>query len=141
MSLKSAPKSFTSCIKHKVKVAFFQETHFRSDTIPTIRNKHFSVWYHSTFHDSKYRGVSIALHKSISFQLHTQRTEPEVKFLLLKWAIKSKTYTLVNVYLPNQNKFSRISGFMTDLQCFAEGILVVGAISILPLTQILTLRH
>lgn len=52
---------------HKQKgasILLLQETHFRSGSTPTIRNRYYTTWFHSTNPLAKSKGVSIAFHRS-----------------------------------------------------------------------------
>lgn len=56
--------------KQKVNINIFQETHFCSDHIPDIRNKHYPTWFHDSFLYSKSREVSIEIHKTLPHQIY-----------------------------------------------------------------------
>lgn len=47
-------------------------------------------------------------------------------FLLLKGKINSHTFTLANFYLPNTNQPQVLEAFLTTLESFPEGTLVLG---------------
>ncbi|XP_072001905.1 nucleoside diphosphate kinase homolog 5 isoform X2 [Engystomops pustulosus] len=46
-----------------------QETHFRSTSVPDIRDRYFVGWIHSANPEAKSRGVSIAFHKSLPLEI------------------------------------------------------------------------
>lgn len=107
--------------KLKVEIILFQETDFCLDAIPTLCNRYHSTWFHSTYSGSRSRGVPIAIHKSLPYQVLAQQTDPEGRCIFLKIFICEKTYIIVIVYLTNHDQVA--SGFQTlrDLDRFAEG--------------------
>lgn len=112
--------------KQKVGVIFFQETHFRSDHIPNLQNKYYTTWFHDFYGYSKSRGVSIAIHRTIPYQVIEEWRNRDGRAILLKLIIYGKKYTLINLYLPNQNQIKVGLQLISQLLGKAEGIVIVG---------------
>lgn len=90
--------------KQNVDIILFQETHFRSDHIPKLNNRNYNNWIHDTFSYSKSRGVSIAFHRKVPYQIIQKYTGNDGRSLVVKVAIYGKTYTIINLYLPNYDQ-------------------------------------
>ncbi|XP_072009036.1 zinc finger protein 830 isoform X4 [Engystomops pustulosus] len=54
------------------------ETHFRSTSVPSIRDRYYQHWFHSTNPEAKSKGVSIAFHKSLPHKVLATREDTEV---------------------------------------------------------------
>lgn len=67
----------------RANVVFLQETHFKTGSVPRLDNKCFPEAYHATCADSKTKGVSILLAKSLMFHLTDQLLDSEGRFLFL----------------------------------------------------------
>lgn len=127
--LNSASKRFQvlySLHKQKVGIALFQETHFRTDHIPNLRNKYYTTWFHDSYGYSKARGVSIAIHRTIPYQILEEWRNRDGRAILLKLNIYGKKYTLINLYLPNQNQIKIGLQLISQLMEKAEGIIIIG---------------
>lgn len=61
----------------KADVILLQETHFKNNTIPILKNKYFPIAYHSTNSQAKSRGVSILISAKIPWTELDTRTDPE----------------------------------------------------------------
>lgn len=53
---------------------------------------------------SKSKGVSIAIHKTIPYQVMEEWHNRDGRAILLKLNIYGRKYTFINLYLPNQNQ-------------------------------------
>lgn len=124
------PEKRTSCLaelwRHRADIAFLQETHFRTDKIPKLANKYFSTSYHSLSSTTKTKGTSILISKSLPWQFLEEYHDQEGRFLLLKGKICSQTFTLANIYLPNSNQLPVLQTFLSTLDSFLEGTLILG---------------
>lgn len=86
-------------IKLKADICFIQETHLtNSEQQPNI--KHYHKIFSSTF-NSKQRGVSILVSKTIPFALHKTAIDPDGRFIIINAAINHTTFTFANIYDPN----------------------------------------
>lgn len=112
--------------RQKVGVVFFQETHFRADHIPNLQNRYYTTWFHDSFRYSKSKGVSIAIHKTIPYQLLEKWCNKDGRLILLKINIYGKKYTFVNIYLPNQNQLKVGLQMIKESMEKAEGIIIIG---------------
>lgn len=101
-------------------VVFVQETHFRDDRLPILKNKSFPMTYHSTFPTAKARGVSILLSARVPWK------HLEGRFLFLKGMIGNAKVTLANLYVPNSQPDLFIGRHIRSLLEFTEGHLILG---------------
>lgn len=112
--------------KQKVGIAFFQEMHFQVDHIPNLQNRYYTTWYHDSFTYSKSRAVSIAMHKTIPYHVLESWRNRDGRALLVKLVIYGKKYTLINIYLPNNEQIKVGMQLLTDLMERAEGVIIIG---------------
>lgn len=112
--------------KQKIDIILFQETHFRSDHIPKINNRNYVTWVHDTFSYSKSRGVSIAFHRNIPHQILQIHKGKDGRSLVLKVTLYGKTFTIVNLYLPNYDQIRKGWRALMSAVEKAEGIVIMG---------------
>lgn len=101
---------------------FLQETHFKTGSIPRLANKRSPEVYHATCADSKTKGVSILLAKSLLFHQTDQLLDSEGRFLFLK----GKPITLVIIYCPNSKRATFLKQTFLKLASFQSGLLILG---------------
>uniref|UniRef100_A0A8C5WHL5 Reverse transcriptase domain-containing protein n=1 Tax=Leptobrachium leishanense TaxID=445787 RepID=A0A8C5WHL5_9ANUR len=112
--------------KQKCDFAFLQETHFRSDSAPTLRSTYFTQGFYSNFEASKSRGVAILVASHIPFTCTSQMADPQGRFIFIKGHIGSRLVTLANLYLPNTHQCTALRKILNKLAKFAEGLLFCG---------------
>lgn len=117
-----------------IHLLFLQETHFRADHVPCLSNHYYNSWYYSTNPQSKSRGVSIGIHKSLPHTLLSEEADAGGRFLFLKISICNTIFTIANLYLPNQNQARAYRAILGRLEDFAEGFLIIGETLISHLT-------
>lgn len=117
----------------KADIVLVQETHFRDDKLPILRNKFFPTTYHSTYLVAKVRGVSILLSAWVPWTHLDIMTDPEGRFLFLKGMIGSVKVTLENFYIPNSQQDLLLCGHLENFLEFAEGQLIIGGDFNIPL--------
>lgn len=88
----------------KSDVAFIQETHFRNDKLPILKNRSFPTVYHSTNQSAKSRGVSILLSGRVPWSFIDLIMDPGGRFLFVKGLIGDVRVTLANMYAPNDHQ-------------------------------------
>lgn len=74
----------------KSQIIFLQETHFRRDKIPSLKNHRFPIFpivYHSAWQTSKSCGVSIILSKQLPWKESSVFTDEEGRFLIVKGSL------------------------------------------------------
>lgn len=91
----------------------------------------------STNPEAKTKGVSIAFHKSIPYQLIDSRIDSNGRFIFLKVLLFDKIYTIANFYAPNHDQAKSGKNFLCALGDYAEGALLVGGDFNLPLCPLL----
>ena len=89
-------------IKLKADICFLQETHLTNKKLQNLYCKQFNKIFSSTF-NSKQRGVSILINKNISFTLNSCIIDPEERFIIINISINQLTFTLANIYAPNND--------------------------------------
>lgn len=86
-----------------IDAAFIQETHFRDDQLPILKNRYYPVVYHSTANLAKTKGVSILLSSRRPWSCQDILTDPEGHFLFIKGLIEVKM-TFASIYVPNDHQ-------------------------------------
>lgn len=122
--------------RSKADIVFVQETHFRSDAIPKLRNPYYPTVYHASNPLHKSKGVSILIAKRCPFQITDTLVDQKGRYLFLKGSLFGKTITLANIYAPNIRQvpfFRTITDLLTNFQ---EGTLVLGGDFNAPLSPI-----
>lgn len=99
--------------------------HFQKDYVPSCQNRHYSRWFYSLHPDKKASGVSIAIQKCLPFQLKDQLIDLNKCFLFLKFSICHRQFTVINVYLTNQNQVTMAGSILSFLRSFAPGTVLV----------------
>lgn len=112
--------------QNKVQIAFIQETHFRSDNIPTLSNHHFPTAYHATNEEYKTKGVSILIAKNCPFQVSEVKKDKKGRYIFLKGSLHNKPFTLANLYAPNTKQVPFFRDTLQLLTEFCFGVLIVG---------------
>lgn len=110
----------------KADIVLLQETHFRENAFPILKNRFYPTVYHSTYSETKSRGVSIQISARVPWSLLDIRTDPMGRYLFLKGMIGEVKVTIANLYAPNcqQDVFTR--KHLKLLQTFSEGQLIMG---------------
>lgn len=93
-------------INHLIKlgadVCFLQETHLTETELQHLNFKQFDKIYSSTY-NSKQRGVSILINKDIHFSLNHSIMDPDGRFIIINATLNHTTFTLANIYGPNND--------------------------------------
>lgn len=110
---------------------FLQETHFRTDLTPKLRNHYFPTAYHSTNLLPKSKGVSILL------ALIDSMTDEKGIFIFLKGSDMGRRLTLANIYIPNSRQVTFFCDITKSLTTFQEGTLILGGDFNIPLNPLL----
>lgn len=120
----------------KADIVLLQETHFRDDKLPILKNRHYPTVYHSTHSEAKSRGVSIQISAKVPWSLVDKKTDTAGRFLFLKGLIGSTKVTIANFYVPNSHQDLFLKRHLELLQGFTEGQLIVGGDLNFPLTPV-----
>lgn len=85
--------------KHNPHVCILQETHLVGSKVLSLKKPWVGHYYHATY--SGYaRGVSILVHKSLTYELLDVKIDPEGRFVLLHVVIDTHEMLIVGVYIP-----------------------------------------
>ncbi|CAJ0930888.1 unnamed protein product [Ranitomeya imitator] len=76
--------------------------------------------------DSKSKGVSTALHKSLQAQVVASKADSNGRYVFLKLKIAHDLFTIANIYLPNQDQVRACRKYLWDLLAFVEGYVIMG---------------
>lgn len=90
------------CLKTNLTVV--QETYFRDDKLPLLKNRFFPMAYHSTNLTAKSWGVSVLISSNVPWTCLDTVTDSEGCFLFLKGMIGGVKVTLANFYVPNSHQ-------------------------------------
>lgn len=118
----------------KADIVLLQETHFRRNTLPVLKNRYYPTVYHSTYSEAKSRGVSILISARIPWTLTDAKTDKEGPYLFLKGQIGDVQVTFANFYAPNAHQDTFLKRHLERLTQYAEGQLIVGGDFNIPLT-------
>lgn len=81
--------------------------------------------FHAACAESKTKGVSILLSRSLSFILTDQLLDPEGRFIFLKVTWKNRPVTLANIYWTNSKQVPFLQGTLLKVQTFQSGLLIL----------------
>lgn len=73
--------------RSRIDIAFVQETHFKENSLPFLRNRSFPIGYHATNPFAKTRGVSILISNKIPWSCTETLLDAGGQYLLLKGKI------------------------------------------------------
>lgn len=110
----------------KAHIAPIQETHFKTDNIPKLHNKHFPTVYHASNNDAKSKGVSILISKQCPLYVSEVQRDPQGRFLFLKGTLHWRPITIVNVYAPNTQQVAFFRQTFQQLLTFQISTLIIG---------------
>lgn len=116
----------SSLLKSKTQVALIQETHFRTDCIPKLHNKHFPLVYHASNKDAKFKGVSILMSQHCPIHVTEVQRDPHGRFIFIKGTLHNRPLTIVNLYAPNIQQIAFFRTTLQQLLTFYSGTLIVG---------------
>lgn len=114
-------------------VAFIQETHFKHDKFPLLKNRFFPVAYHSTNPAAKTKGVSILISSRLPWQCQAALKDPEGRFVFLRGLVGDTPLTLASIYAPNEHQDTFITSILDKLGEFTAGQLILGGDFNIPL--------
>lgn len=112
--------------RQKAHIVFLQETHFRANSIPSLRSSRFQIAYHATNPDAKSKGVTILVAKNLPLQITDTKIDLNGRYIFLKGTLGRKTITLANVYAPNSHHRTFIREICDTLTTFKEGLTILG---------------
>lgn len=120
----------------KADIVLIQETQFRENKFPILKNRHYPTVYHSTHVAGKSRGVSTQISATVPWTLVDKKTDPAGRFLFLKGLIGGAKVTIANLYIPNEHQDTFMKRHLKLLQNFAEGQLIIGGDLNIPLIPV-----
>lgn len=112
--------------RSKADIILIQETHFKTNNLPTFKDKKFPQIFNATYPDSKTRGVSILISKYCPFKVLDAKTDNEGRFLFIKGSLYNIPVTIANIYAPNKLQAPFFVQTLEMLESFATGMLIVG---------------
>lgn len=118
----------------RVDGVLLQETHFRENNLPLLKNRYFPSVYHSQYTEAKSREVSILISAKVPWTLIDAQTDKEGRFLFLKGKIGDRQVTLANLYAPNDHQDMFLKKWLDHLMSYSAGQLIVGSDLNIPLT-------
>lgn len=112
--------------RHRAQIAFVQETHFRSNNVPSLKNRDFPTVYHSTNPEAKTKGVSILIARTVPWTLIDSKIDTLGRYVILKGKLGQNTVTLVALYGPTSGQASFLRRILSILDSFSEGVQIIG---------------
>lgn len=109
----------------KVQICYIQETHFVNTKIPSFRDIKYPHAHHAPSPDTKSKGVSILISKTVPWKLEEEWTDGTGRLLFLKGTIGPHKCTLANIYL-NTAPITFLTRALEQLDKFAEGLVMIG---------------
>uniref|UniRef100_A0A803JE19 exodeoxyribonuclease III n=1 Tax=Xenopus tropicalis TaxID=8364 RepID=A0A803JE19_XENTR len=110
--------------KAKADVLFYQETHFKRSNHPNFLNKHYPHNFHA-FSKTRSKGVSILISSRIAFQQQQVFTDPQGRYLMVNGTLGNQQYSLINLYVPNDNQLQFITRTLTSLLEHQKGRCII----------------
>ena len=81
----------------------------------------------------KRKGVLIAIHQSLSYQLHDSIIDPKGRYIILQCIIDNRNFTLVNLYAPNVHQMAFIRSIVDKAKSLQWGhLLLCGDFNLAP---------
>lgn len=111
-------------ITHHCDIVCAQETHFMASNPPKCSNKNYSHLFTANA-NFKTKGVLIALRDSVAFKMLEVVCDPPGRFLILLCNLNSTTYTIVNVYSPNNHRIQFFNRLLKRVKRLQKGLLVI----------------
>lgn len=109
-----------------------QETHFQADRTPTHTHRDFPTVFTASC-DKKRKGVLIAVHKSLDFQVFNKVADPNGRFLIMVCSIEGFTMTLASIYAPNIHQTRFFNRTLKKIRSVQKGpLLLCGDFNIPP---------
>ena len=94
---------WTEAIRFNCDVLCTQETHFHSNKLPTCTHPKYPHVFKANA-PAKKRGVMTAIRDTVAFKLHNEIADSQGRYHILVCDINSTTYTVVNIYAPNDHQ-------------------------------------
>ena len=111
--------------RENAQVVFLQETHLTPAEHEKLKRMGFSRVYHSSYNSGHRRGVAILLSQKIPFELISEVSDKEGRYIMVSGKVDDITITLLNVYAPPGSEFAFYRK-MIDLMVRATGIVLSG---------------
>lgn len=110
----------------QIYLTFIQETHFRPDRPPCLKNRFYPLSYHATNMEAKSKGVSILLSIKLPWTCHETLIDSDSRYVFLKGSFGNIWVTPAAVYVPNDHQDIFIRRVLDTLFKFSEGQLILG---------------
>lgn len=107
-------------------VAFIQETHFRDNKLPILKNRFYPVTYHSTNNLAKSKDVSILLSSRLPWSCQNILVDQAGRYIFIKELIGEVKVTFASIYAPNECQDFFLSRPIDLLMEISEGQLILG---------------
>lgn len=111
--------------KHKVDIAFLQESHLTDAEHCKLGKQWQGQIYYSSF-TSQARGVVILLRKGIPFQLEHLERDKGGRYVLVRGFLANKSVTMLNVYGPNQDDADFFVNLFFKINCSPTELIIGG---------------
>lgn len=111
--------------KHKVDIAFLQESHLTDAEHCKLGKQWQGQIYYSSF-TSQARGVVILLRKGIPFQLEHLERDKGGRYVLVRGFLANKSVTMLNVYGPNQDDADFFVNLFFKINCSPTELIIRG---------------
>lgn len=112
--------------REKQDIIFWQETHLSNIEHEKLRKMGFKNSYYSSFERGSARGVAILISNKVNFQLSSQSSDKEGRYLMVKGFIDHKEVTLMNVYRPPGHDKQLIKKIFNMISTETSGVLICG---------------
>ncbi|CAH2249572.1 Hypothetical predicted protein [Pelobates cultripes] len=109
----------------RTSIAFLQETHFRGESAPTLKDASFPQGYFADHQTAKKAGVAILFAHTVPFECTNKLADATGRLLFLKGTIAGTTYMLASINVPNARQHRFLRGTLRTLERFQEGLLIV----------------
>lgn len=111
-------------LSNKSDIICVQETHFSTTATPSCTHRNFPYIF-SANAQNKMKGVLTAIRDTVAFTAHETIKDPGGRYLILVCDLNSITYTIVNVYTPNQHQLHFLHKLLRKIKTHQKGRLIV----------------
>lgn len=117
-------KVLTHLIKLQADVISLQETHLSPSEQQKLKYSQYNQVFSATF-NSRQRGVSILIHKTLPLVINSTITDPEGRYIIIHASLYSENYIIANVCGPNNDDFPFFHTFFSSFNNLPDSCLII----------------
>lgn len=110
--------------QHNPRVCILQETHLVGSKTMSLKKTWVGHYYHATY-SSYARGVSILIHKSLTFEFLDVNLDPGGRYVLLHAIIDTLEMLIVGIYIPPPATTALLKTLIPILSTYAMDNIII----------------